>query len=81
MECRVPGAGCRVLGVGCWVLGAGCLMLCPCTLHAALILGPTATRNGCTHHGYDLALLPSGPDAVRRPEIAQVPGRGAARHR
>ena len=36
----------------------------------------TAARNDCTHHGNDLALLPSGPDAVRRPEIAQVPSRG-----
>ena len=34
-----------------------------------------SARRSSTHHGNDLALLPSGPDAIRRPEIAEVPGR------
>ena len=50
---------------------------------------PVQFRTAGSHRGPEglhtsrkrLALLPSGPDAVRGPEIAQVPGRGAARHR
>src|SRR5436190_13073771 len=34
-----------------------------------------SARRSSAHHGNDLALLPSGPDAIRRPEIAEVPGR------
>ena len=34
-----------------------------------------SARRSSTHHGNDLALLPSGPDAIRRPEIAEVPSR------